>query len=369
MRIALVVPGGVDRSLEYRVIPALLAQIVRLSRDHDVQVIVFNQQRKSDEWTLGNARIHNIGVPFTYFRALLAIKRLHRAARFDVIHAIWSGSVGMISVIAGKALGIPSMVHVAGGELVWIPEIAYGGARTPLHRLRESWTLRNASAVSAASQPIIDLLARKRVMARRVPLGVDLDVWPARPPERRDTNSKARLIHVASLNSVKDQTTLLRALASLKDSGLNFEMDIVGEDTLDGAMQKLSERLDLSGVVRFVGFRTQRQLRSILESAHLLVMSSRHETGPLVVLEAAIAGVPSVGTMVGHLAEWAPHAALSVPIGDWAALGEAIHRILTDEDLRLAVAAEAFKRAIEENAGHTTREFTDLYRQLVHPSA
>jgi hypothetical protein len=36
MRIALVVPGGVDRSGENRVIPVLLALISRLSVHHDV---------------------------------------------------------------------------------------------------------------------------------------------------------------------------------------------------------------------------------------------------------------------------------------------------------------------------------------------
>jgi glycosyltransferase involved in cell wall biosynthesis len=84
------------------------------------------------------------------------------------------------------------------------------------------------------------------------------------------------------------------------------------------------------------------------------------------VLEAAVAGVPSVGTMVGHLAEWAPQAALSVPIGDWAALGEAIRRMLGDEELRLSIAGQAFKRATEENADHSAREFSRLYRQLIH---
>jgi glycosyltransferase involved in cell wall biosynthesis len=365
MRIALVVPGGVDRSLEYRVIPALIALIVRLSRDHDVQVIALNQEPRAGQWMLANARIHNIGAPFTRLRALLAVYRLHRAEPFDVVQAIWSASCGMICVTAGMTLRIPSVVHVAGGELVWIPEIHYGGAGTLLGRAREFCTLHAASAVSAASQPTIDLLTRKRVVAHRIPLGVDLDIWPARRPLRRNAGAAARLVHVASLNPVKDQTTLLRALASLKGSGVRFQMDIVGEDIQNGRMQILSEQLGLLPEIRFLGFRTQKQLRPILEAADLLVMSSRHETGPLVVLEAAVAGVPSVGTMVGHVAEWAPTAALSAPIGDWAALGAEMRRLLVDEDLRLQIAEEALKRATDEDADHTARRFTDLYEQLI----
>src|ERR1035438_325190 len=126
MRIALVVPGGVDRSGEYRVIPALLALIGRLSHHNDVQVIALRQEAQAGEWDLAGARIHNIGLPYTGLRAFVAIYKMHRASPFDVVHAIWSGSCGLVAVIAGKALGIPSLVHVAGGELVSLPEIAYG---------------------------------------------------------------------------------------------------------------------------------------------------------------------------------------------------------------------------------------------------
>jgi glycosyltransferase involved in cell wall biosynthesis len=49
---------------------------------------------------------------------------------------------------------------------------------------------------------------------------------------------------------------------------------------------------------------TQRQLRPIVEAADLMILSSCHEAGPLVMLEAAVAGVPTVGTAVGHIREW-----------------------------------------------------------------
>jgi hypothetical protein len=40
-----------------------------------------------------------------------------------------------------------------------------------------------------------------------------------------------------------------------------------------------------------------------------MVVSSRHEAGPVAVLAAAVAGVPTIGTCVGHIAERAPSAA------------------------------------------------------------
>ena len=142
-------------------------------------------------------------------------------------------------------------------------------------------------------------------------------------------------------------------------------MDVVGEDTLKGEIQALTEQLRLSEVVRFHGFLTQRQLRPLVETAHVMVLSSLHETGPLVVLEAAVAGVPTVGTTVGHIAEWAPIAATSVPIGDWVRLADAIRQLLEDEDLRMSVAREALKRATREDANYTAERFRDLYAELV----
>ncbi|MGC1522885.1 MAG: glycosyltransferase family 4 protein [Steroidobacteraceae bacterium] len=365
MRIALLVPGGVDRSGEYRVIPALLALIARLSQQNDVHVIALRQEAEAGEWDLAGAHVHNIGSPRTGLRALLAIYRLHRASRFDVVHAIWSGTCGLVAATAGKTLGIPSLVHIAGGELASLPEISYGAALTRRGRLREAFILGRVSAVSAASAPVVEALGKLGIGAQRIPLGVDLGAWPLRKPSRRDCGRPARLIHVASLNRVKDQPTLLRALAALKDSGASFEMDIVGEDLLRGEMQALTDQLGLRTSVRFHGFLTQRQLRPHVEAADLLMLSSRHETGPLVALEAAIAGVPTVGTAVGHLAEWAPSAALTVPIGDCAGLAAAVHRLLDDDDLRTSIAREAQLRAVREDADYTAMRFLSLYAQLL----
>jgi glycosyltransferase involved in cell wall biosynthesis len=178
---------------------------------------------------------------------------------------------------------------------------------------------------------------------------------------RRDRTKPAQLIHVASLNRVKDQAMLLRALAELLHAGMRFELDVVGEDTLNGEVQALSERLNLSKVVRFHGFLTQRQMRPLMESADMMVISSRHETGPLAVLEAAVAGVPTAGTRVGHLAEWEADAALVAPVGDWACLAGAVRRLMEDEDLRLRIAQEAQRRAVHEDADFTAQRFQALY--------
>jgi glycosyltransferase involved in cell wall biosynthesis len=361
MKLALVVPGGVDRSGEFRVIPALLALLERLARTHEVHVFALQQEAAPGDWELAGASIHNIGAGWTRLRAIAAIRAEHRRAPFDVIHAIFSGSCSLVAVVAAKLLRLPSLVHVAGGELVALHAIDYGGRRKWQGRLREACVLRGADVVTAASAPIIDALRALGVEAQRVPLGVDLRAWPPLAPRARRAEP-ARLIHVARLNRVKDQPTLLRALAMLRDTGLAFRMDIVGVDTLHGEMQQLARELGLEHCVNFTGFKTQRELRPWLEAADLLVMSSLHEAGPLVLLEAAVAGVPAVGTAVGHFVEWSPAAARNVPVGNWVALADAIRQVLADRPLRLRMAEAAQRRAVREDADCTARLFEALYR-------
>lgn len=364
MNVALIVPGGVDRSGEYRVIPALLALIKQLTPHHELHVFALLQEPMRGDWMLAGAHVHNIGSKCTRLRAFMAILREHRVAPFDIVHSIWSGACGVVAVSAARILRIPSVVHIAGGELIALPDINYGGRLSWKGRLQEALVLRAAAALTAASSPILAELAALGLSAHRVPLGIDLSEWPPGPAVRRDTREPARLIHVASLNRIKDQATLLRAIATLTASGLNVYLDVVGEDTLHGEVQSLAHSLGLAKRIEFHGFLPQRQLRPLVEAAHLMIMSSRHETGPVAMLEAGAVGVPTVGTAVGHIAEWSPSASIAVPVGDWKALGAAIRRVLEDEDLRLRMAQAAFHRATHEDAAYTALQVQNLYRKL-----
>jgi glycosyltransferase involved in cell wall biosynthesis len=369
MRIALVVPGGVDATLEYRVIPALLALIERLARGHELEVFALHQEREARSWPLLGAQVHNIGAQRTRLRAFNALRAAHRHKPFALIHALWSGASGMVAVGAARFLGVPSLVHLTGGEVVSLPEIGYGSAVSLKGRLREQLVLRGARRITATSAPLVAELGRLGFRAERVALGVDVRHWPARAPRARLPGAPARLIHVASLNRVKDQGTLLRAVALLRAAGVAFHLDVVGEDVLQGEVQRLAADLGLAGHVHFHGFLTQRQLRPLMEAADLMLLASRHEAGPMVVLEAAVAGVPSVGTAVGHLAEWTPAAARVVPPADPEALARATAAVLADEALRLGLARAAQARALAEDADYTARAFEALYAELTSAAA
>jgi len=367
----MIVPGGVDRTGEVRVIPALLALIERLTRRHDVHVFALRQEPRAATWALCGARIYNIGYVATRLRAIGRVCAQHRATPFDLVQSIWSGAGGLIAVATARILRLPSLVHVAGGELVRIPEIGYGGRLRWRGRLQESLVLKGATVMTAASAGMLYALDMFGRSAQRVPLGADLRTWVPRTPVRRTLPGAVRLIHVASLNRVKDQVTLLRALSELAARHVEFYLELVGEDTLGGEIQRLAHEWGLAGRIRFHGFMPQPRVVEIMRTAHINIVSSRHEAGPLVVLEAAAVGVPTVGTAVGHVAELSPEAAVAVPIGDWAALADAIVSVAADEELRLRLARNALACTLREDADYTARCFEDLYAHVVaaHPGA
>ena len=364
MKIALVIPGGVDRSGEYRVIPALLALLRQLARDHEVHVFARRQEPEPGKWQLAGATIHNVGPDPFLLRILADIRREHRRGRFALVQSIWSGNSGVAALMAARLLGLPCLVHVAGGELAALPDIGYGGQLHAWSRMVERVVLRHANRVTAASGPILAQLHQLGVEGEAVPLGVDVDAWPVRAPVRREARQPLRLIQVASLNRVKDQSTLLRAMARLQALDLPVTLDLVGVDTLGGALQRLAAQLGVAGRVRFHDFLPHRAARERVAAADLYVVSSRHEAGPLAMLEAAVVGLPTVGTAVGHVVDWAPHAALCVPTGDDAALAGAIAVIVGDEDYRLRLAHEAQARALAADARFTAQRFCSLYQRL-----
>lgn len=369
MKVALVVPGGVDRGGERRVIPALLALIERLAAHHELHVFALRQENRPGAWELRGARVHNIGDDWTRLRAVRALMAEHRASPFDLVQSLFSGACGLVAISAARLLRIPSIVHVGGGEPVRMADIRFGGRVTWYGRWQEAVVMAGATAVTAASEPQLALLSKLGVAARRVPLGVDhIHDWPAREPVPRQPGEPARLIHVASLNRVKDQPTLLRALARLVPEHPGLQLDIVGEDTLCGEVQRLAAALGLGERARFHGFLTQRELHPLMLQAHVSVICSRHEAGPLALLEAAAVGVPTVGTAVGHVLEWAPDAATAVPVGDSERLAAAIRKVLSDEPQRLRLARAAWLRALREDADHTVACFESLYAELAHSS-
>jgi glycosyltransferase involved in cell wall biosynthesis len=365
MKIAIVVVGGVDRSGTERVIPCLLWLIRRLvDAGDDVHVFALQQEPEPGRWQLLGASVYNAGSRPRSLRIARAIAAEHRRGRFDAIHAFGSWT-GAIAGLVGRLLRVPVIVTFVGGELAGLEAIGYGSQLTASGRTTTRLAARCARVVTVQSDFMRQLAREGGIEAVRLTLGVSTRDWPPSRPRPRIAGEPLRILHVASLNRVKDQATLLLAMSRLRAMKVPFELSIFGWDTLDGAVQRQATELGLGGLVRFHGFLPHSELRSTLDGADLLVMSSLHEGGALVLLEAAVAGVPTVGTAVGHLADLAPDAALGSPPGDPRPLAENIRRMAEDEPLRMKLAAAAQQFALREDADFTARRFRELYQRSV----
>jgi len=369
VKIALVVPGGVDRSGRERVIPALLWLIERLARRHDVLVIALEQEPRPARYSLLGAEVVNLGcvpprllglgVPVHLRRLLAALRSAGR--RFDVLHGFWAEPAALAGA-AGRLLRIPAVMSIGGGEFVRLPEIDYGGGLRWQGRLIARAALRLAGAVTAGSHYALRPVRRWRPDARWVPLGADVELFAA--PVERPAGPPWQLLCVASINRVKDPGTMLQAIRLVADQEPQVRLDWVGGDTLAGQAQRQAEALRLGEIVRFPGSRPVDDLAPLYRQAHLLIQSSLHESQGVAVCEAAAAGLPAVGTAVGIVADLAPAAAVAIPVGDAQALARCILDLLRDEERRERLGRAAQSWALAHDADWTAAEFERLYARV-----
>lgn len=364
----MVVPGGVDRSGVDRVIPSLLSVMERIARVHELHVFALTQEPRPARWTLRGATVHNAGWRPVRATALAQLLAEHRRAPFQVMHGVWAGC-GTVAGAAGRLLRRPVLLHLPGGCVAAIPEIGWGQCLTRGGRATLRFAARTADRVTAPSEWLCAQAAERGIAAERLTYGVALDAWPPLPPRRRAPDAPARLLFVASLNAVKDPATVIQAAARLREMGIEFRLDVLGADLRGGEIQRLASALGLDGIVHFHGVVRQAELRPWMERADLLLLASRSEGDPMVALEAAVAGVPAVGTPVGHLPEWAPDAAAVVPFADPDALAAAAASLLGDEERRLRMAAAAQQHALRHDADHAAARILRIYDELTRASA
>jgi glycosyltransferase involved in cell wall biosynthesis len=152
---------------------------------------------------------------------------------------------------------------------------------------------------------------------------------------------------VARLQHEKGVAVFLRAVDILSKRLPAARFVIVGDGPERRALQRFASDRRLP--VTFLGFRADAQ--ALIAQLDLLVVPSYTEGTPLVVLEAANAGVPVVATAVGGIPEQVRDGieAVLVPAGNHRALADACFRVLSDPFLGERLAA-AGRRRVQHDA-------------------
>ena len=129
-------------------------------------------------------------------------------------------------------------------------------------------------------------------------------------------------------------------------------------------LRRLHAALGLGDRFRFLGYREDAV--HLLAGCDLFVLASRHEGGPLAVLEALAMGLPVVATSVGVVPDVVTDGVegILVPPRRPDLLADALERLVLDTGRRTAMSAAALRRADDLDVVTTVRHLEELYRRL-----
>ncbi len=298
-------------------------------------------------------------------RGLLRLARLVRAWRPDVVHSHMVHANLMARALRLVA-PVPALVST-------IHNVYEGGrVRMAAYRLTNG-LVDHMTIVSQAAYDrfIADGIVPAGIL-RLVPNGVDTarfrDVAPgAREAVRRSLGLGDEFVWLAvgRFERAKDYPNMLRAFASVRARERRAVLVLVGRGSLQAETEQLVRTLGIEGV-RFAGVRTD--VPEVMSAADGYVMSSAWEGMPMVLLEAAAAGLPIVSTRVGgnHEVILEGQSGLLVPPSDSDALGAAMLRLTRlpeEERRRMGARGQEHIRAHYDLA-RVAERWEGLYREV-----
>jgi glycosyltransferase involved in cell wall biosynthesis len=298
-----------------------------------------------------------------------AVGRLRRAlAGADLVHA-HGLRAGLVAALARRlTTGRPALVLTLHNAL---PE--GGGLRRRVLRAAERATVRSADVVLTASGDLADNARRQGARdVRPAPVSA-----PPLPPARRDRadvradlgleDGRPLIVAVGRLHPQKGYDVLLDAAARWAGEERLTALPLVAVAGDGPLHDELADRIrDEVLPVSLLGRRDD--VADLLAAADLCVLPSRWEARSLTAQEALRTGTPLVATRTGGLPELLGDAAELVPVGDAAALADAVVRVLADPEhgARLSEAGRRQAAGWPDEAA-TARQLVAVYRELLGP--
>lgn len=291
-------------------------------------------------------------------RATIAVARSCEA---DVLHG-HGAKGGVYARVAARALSrsgrkVGGYYTPHGGSLHFDPRslkgIVYMTAERALLGMTDGILFESGYSARVYAEKV----ARPRCPTRVVHNGVlQAELVPVHPgPGASD------LIFIGELRSLKGVDVLLRAMAALAPRRA-VTATIVGAGPDAVAFRSLAHELDIDSRVRFL---PPMPAREAFKLGRVLVVPSRAESLPYVVLEGAAAGLPLIASDVGGIREivGAAYAGL-VPPGDAGRLAAALVQFLDDAG-STAGRAEELRRIVASqfSVASMTDAILDLYSQ------
>jgi teichuronic acid biosynthesis glycosyltransferase TuaC len=282
----------------------------------------------------------------------------------DLIDAHFANPEGVAAALLAGAFRRPFTVTLRGTE----PR----HSRRRLRRWLMGWALKHANVVFAVSDQLAELsieLGASPGSVRVVMNGVDVnDFGPPlveEPPPRREYSE---VLSVGRLVISKGHQRVIRAVASLVQRGVRVQLRILGEAgrggrSYEAELRELVKSFSLDGQIQFGGWVPRAEVLSAMMRADVVCLASEREGCPNVVCEALACGTPVVAHDVGTVRRQVVDERFGfvVPVGNEAALEEALERALNRRWDRSAIAARGRARTWDNVAD----ELFSVYESVV----
>jgi glycosyltransferase involved in cell wall biosynthesis len=226
----------------------------------------------------------------------------HRRAPYDSFLSFWGYPMGTFVAGLSRVHRRPAAAIFMGAELASVPAIGYGVLRSAPGRAVVRATCASLGAVVVQSgwqRAALRTLGARQDNVHHVPWGADARTFTF---ERKALARPLKIVHVANLNAIKDQATLVRAFALLR-SRMEAKLRVVGGDFMNGTVHSLAERLGLSNDVEFTGPVRFAEVPGHYQWADMFVLTSLSEGQNSALTEAISCGLLAVSTRVGLAAD------------------------------------------------------------------
>ena len=268
------------------------------------------------------------------------IRAEHGRTPFDLLHAQYGYPTGWAVLLASRALGVPNLVSIQGGDGHWV------GSCCEAHRLAMTRVLDHAGAVLIGCRSFADEVSERLGTAPSrftiVPGAVDIGRF-APDPAPRDPAAVPVLLYHGRVDRRKGVFDMIEALQRLDADGLLFRLVLsgIGPD-LDEAVR----RIDAAGLMRLTtlrGYVDYDHAPDAYKGADIFVSPTYAEGFSNTILEAMASGLATISCRVVGVVDCLrdEENGLLIEAGDIDALTLGLRRLIADRALRARLAETA----------------------------
>jgi glycosyltransferase involved in cell wall biosynthesis len=320
-KIAFIMHGGVGGGLYSQGFPPIVYLIEEFAKSYDVTIFSLSSFNKDfhpenykafavPKWV----RFHIL--KWLCLAIIFLLKRIRN--KYAVLYSFWGHPSGTVTVLLGKLFSNPSVVTLLGAETANIPELNYGLFRNPSGKKKILWTCEKATTLITVSgcqaDKLIEIGLKRDI--KIIPMGVKKENFY---PIAKEMELPLKILHVANLNEIKDQETLIRAFEIIRGK-IPSVLKIVGPDFLNGQLQRLTRELGLSNDIEFVGPVAHRLLLPYFQWADAFMLTSLSEGQNMAITEAMMCGLLPISTKVGIMHDIGSEVGIVADIGDYHGL-------------------------------------------------